>query len=46
MANRLSLWFSDEEEKEIAKFRKKAKEDSRSLGSYIKRIIFNKNENK
>jgi len=36
----LSLWLSEEEQKEIKKYRKKAEKDRRSLGSYCKRILF------
>jgi len=40
----LSIWLSEEEQQEIKKFRKKAKEDQRSLGNYCKQILFNKNK--
>ena len=42
MKDRLSLWLSEEEQKEIEKFRKEAEKQSRSLGSYIKLKIFHK----
>ena len=40
MKDRLSLWLSEEEQKEIEKFRKEAKKESRSLGSYCKLKLF------
>jgi len=36
----LSLWLSEEEQKEVEKFRKKAEEDRRTLSSYCKNILF------
>ena len=42
MKNRLSLWLSEEEQKQIEKYKLEAKKESRSLGSYIKLKLFKK----
>jgi len=42
MTKRLSLWLSEDEQKEIQKYRKKALEEKRSLGNYCKKILFGK----
>lgn len=43
MGRRLSFWLSEEEEEQIKKLKRKAKEKRRSLSSEVKFILFNSN---
>jgi hypothetical protein len=36
----LSIWLSEEEQKEIMKLRKKADEERRTLSNYCKKVLF------